>query len=100
MTALPEALRSHFSSVVKRLSPGSWMAQSTTVVMPPAAAAAVPVRKSSAVKVPMNGISKWVCTSMAPGSTYLPAAFTIRGAVPRSTPRAVTLPPATPTSAR
>ncbi len=49
MTVLPAAFRSHFSRVVNRLSPGSWMAQSTTVVMPPAAAAAVPVRKSSAV---------------------------------------------------
>jgi hypothetical protein len=48
----------------------------------------------------MNGISKCVCTSMAPGSTYFATAFTIRGAVPRSTPSATTLPPATPTSAR
>src|SRR6059036_1078934 len=43
----------------------------------------------------MNGISRCVWTSMAPGSTYLPRAFTIRGVVPRSTPSAATLPPAT-----
>jgi len=48
MTVLPAA-SCPFLQVAKRLSPGSWMAQSTTVVMPPAAAAAVPVRKSSAV---------------------------------------------------
>jgi hypothetical protein len=48
-TVLPAAFLSHFSNVAKRLSPGYWMAQSTTVVMPPAAAAVVPVRKSSAV---------------------------------------------------
>ena len=50
--------------------------------MPPQAAARVPVSKSSAEKVPPNGISRWVCTSMPPGMTYLPVASIDRSARP------------------
>ena len=47
---------------------------STMVVVPPQAAARDPVSKVSLAKVPPNGSSMWVCTSMPPGMTYLPAA--------------------------
>src|SRR5262245_28754849 len=50
------------------------MAKSTIVVVPPCAAATVPVSKSSAEVVPPKGMSRWVCASMPPGRTYLPAA--------------------------
>ena len=33
-----------------------------------------PVKKSSEETVPPNGMSRWVCTSMPPGMTYLPLA--------------------------
>ena len=48
------------------------MAKSTIDVVPPKAAARVPVSKSSADVVPPNGMSRWVCTSIPPGRTYLP----------------------------
>ena len=56
------------------------MAKSTIVVVPPNAAAIVPDSKSSAEVVPPNGMSMWVCTSMPPGSTYLPVASITRSA--------------------
>ena len=49
--------------------PGSGRQKSTTIVVPPVSAAFVPDSKSSAVTVPMNGISRWVCGSMPPGIT-------------------------------
>src|ERR1051326_2696678 len=52
------------------------MAKSTMEVVPPKAAARVPVSKSSADVVPPKGMSRCVCTSMPPGSTYMPAAST------------------------
>ena len=44
------------------------------------AAARVPVSKVSEAKVPPKGSSMWVCTSMAPGITHLPAASRVRSA--------------------
>ncbi len=52
-------------------------AKSTMVVVPPNAAARVPVSKSSDAKVPPNGSSMCVCTSMPPGITYLPVALIV-----------------------
>ena len=52
----------------------AWTAKSMIVVVPPHAAARVPVSKVSAENVPPNGISICVCTSIPPGSTYLPVA--------------------------
>ena len=52
----------------------AWTAKSMIVVVPPHAAARVPVSKVSAENVPPNGISMCVCTSIPPGSTYLPVA--------------------------
>ncbi len=49
--------------------PGDGMQKSTTMVVPPDSAALVPLSKSSAVTVPMNGNSRWVCGSMPPGMT-------------------------------
>src|SRR5690349_8652867 len=54
--------------------PFAWTAKSMIVVVPPHAAARVPVSKVSAENVPPNGISMCVCTSIPPGSTYLPVA--------------------------
>ena len=44
------------------------------LVVPPKAAARVPVSNVSLAKVPPNGSSMWVWTSMPPGMTYLPLA--------------------------
>ena len=52
--------------------PLPWTAKSMIVVVPPKAAARVPVSKVSLAKVPPNGSSMWVCTSIAPGITHLP----------------------------
>ena len=49
--------------------PGLGMQKSTTIVVPPASAALVPHSKSSAVTVPMNMNSRWVCGSIPPGMT-------------------------------
>ena len=59
----------------------AWTAKSMIVVVPPQAAARVPVSNVSAENVPPNGISMCVCTSIPPGSTYLPVASMIRSAV-------------------
>ncbi len=45
---------------------------STMVVTPPHAAAVEPVSNVSLAKVPPNGSSMWVWTSIPPGMTYLP----------------------------
>ena len=72
MTALPSAFFIHVSQAWCSVWPRYWIAKSTIVVVPPNAAARVPVSKSSAEVAPPNGMSRWVWTSMPPGSTYLP----------------------------
>ena len=74
MAALPSAFFAHVSSAWCSVWPRYWMAKSTIDVVPPKAAAIVPDSKSSADVVPPNGMSRWVCTSMPPGSTSLPVA--------------------------
>src|SRR5438034_6619855 len=49
-------------------------------VVPPNAAARVPVSKSSDDFDPPNGMSMCVCTSIPPGSTYLPVASIVLSA--------------------
>src|SRR5437879_4933964 len=76
---------------------GTVFGMSTTVVTPPAAAAAVNVPKSSFCGKPGSRLCTW--TSIAPGSTYMPRASTVRassGAL--SLPTAVMTPPAIWTS--
>ena len=51
------------------------------VVVPPKAAARVPVSKVSLAKVPPNGSSMWVWTSIPPGMTYLPVASIVSSTV-------------------
>src|SRR5213592_4986277 len=60
------------------------------VVVPPHAAARVPVSKVSAENVPPNGISMCVCTSIPPGSTYLPVASMTWSAAGAASPVGVT----------
>ena len=48
---------------------GSGMTKSMMLVVPPLKPAAVPVKKSSAAVVPMNGSCMCVCGSMPPGIT-------------------------------
>ena len=74
MAQLPSAFSCQASSVASSDPPLGCTGKSTIVVVPPKAAAIVPVSKVSAENVPPNGISRWVCTSIPPGSTYLPAA--------------------------
>src|SRR5258708_8944717 len=71
---MPRAFFIQRSRAFSSGSPKPWTAKSTIVVVPPQAAAAVPVAKSSEAKVPPNGSSMWVCTSIPPGMTYRPAA--------------------------
>src|SRR5215475_11935667 len=105
MLALPSALACHVSSVSRSEAPLACTAKSTRDVVPPQAAARVPVSKSSAEKVPPNGMSRWVCTSMPPGMTYLPVASMDRSARPANEPvcagssRATTVSPSMSTSA-
>ena len=80
MAQLPSALACHLSSVASSEVPLAWTAKSMIVVVPPQAAARVPVSKVSTEKVPPNGISMCVCTSIPPGSTYLPVASMTRSA--------------------
>src|SRR5215467_8014053 len=86
MLALPSALACHVSSVSRSEAPLACTAKSTREVVPPQAAARVPVSKSSAEKVPPNGMSRCVCTSMPPGMTYLPVASIDRSARPANEP--------------
>src|SRR5579859_3059283 len=74
MAQLPSALACHLSRVASSEVPLAWTAKSMMVVVPPQAAARVPVSNVSTAKVPPNGISMCVCTSIPPGSTYLPVA--------------------------
>ena len=81
---------------------GSGMTKSMMVVVPPARPAAVPVKKSSMVTVPMKGSCMCVCGSMPPGITYWPPASTTvapAGAV-RFSPTATILPSWVMTSAK
>ena len=80
MAALPSAFFAHVSIAWCSVWPRYWMAKSTIDVVPPKAAAIVPDSKSSADVVPPNGMSRWVCTSMPPGSTSLPVASITRSA--------------------
>lgn len=65
------------------------------VVVPPARPAAVPVKKSSAVTVPIKGRFMWVCGSIPPGITYWPlASMTVADAgASRFSPTATILSP-------
>src|SRR5215471_7530017 len=106
MLALPSALARQASSVSRSEAPLACTAKSTSEVVPPQAAARVPVSKSSAENVPPNGMSRWVCTSIPPGMTYLPVASIDRSASPANDPvcagssRAAMVSPSTSTSAR
>ena len=63
------------------------MQKSTCVVVPPRAAARWPDSTSSIVVVPPNGMSRCVCGSTAPGSTYLPeASMTVSAATSSDSP--------------
>src|SRR5215469_15967931 len=74
MAQLPSAFSCHLSRVASSDAPLACTGKSTIVVVPPKAAAIVPVSKVSAENVPPNGISRCVCTSIPPGSTYFPVA--------------------------
>ena len=72
------------------------MQKSTMQVVPPAMPEAVPVSKSSADTVPMNGSSMWTCGSMKPGNTSWPEASSVSSLAPRFSrfsPMATILPP-------
>ena len=56
------------------------MTKSTWQVVPPNAADVWPDSTSSIVTVPPNGMSRCVCGSTQPGSTYLPVASIVRSA--------------------
>ena len=56
------------------------MMKSTWQVVPPNAAAVWPDSTSSIVTVPPNGMSRCVCGSTQPGSTYFPVASITRSA--------------------
>src|SRR5580704_5318865 len=86
MLALPSALACQASSVSRSEPPLGCTAKSTSEVVPPQAAARVPVSKSSAENVPPNGMSRWVCTSMPPGMTYLPVASMVWSTAPARAP--------------
>src|SRR5215475_1240696 len=105
MPALPSALACQASRVSRSEAPLGCTAKSISDVVPPQAAARVPVSKSSAENVPPNGMSRWVCTSMPPGMTYLPVASIDWSARPAKDPvcagssRAATVWPSMSTSA-
>ena len=74
ITCLPFAFDFQSSSAAANVEPCGWMTKSTWQVVPPNAAAVWPDSTSSTVTVPPNGMSRCVCGSTAPGSTYLPVA--------------------------
>jgi hypothetical protein len=84
ISALPSRLPCQASSAEAKLSPGGWITKSTWQVVPPKAADVCPDSKSSAVTVPPKGMSRCVCGSTHPGSTYLPVASTTRSAATSS----------------
>ena len=76
------------------------MQKSTWVVVPPKAAAVWPDSKSSIVVSPRHGMSRCVCGSTPPGSTYFPEASITRSACTSSdSPTIVTVSSSTKTSA-
>ncbi len=82
----------HVASASGRLCPGSCKQKSTWLVVPPKAAEIVPEVKSSQETVPPNGISMWVCGSIAPGMTYLPlASITLSACMSSDSPMRETL---------
>ncbi len=72
ITCLPSAFDFQSSSAAANVEPCGWITKSTWQVVPPNAAAVCPDSTSSIVTVPPNGMSRCVCGSMQPGSTYLP----------------------------
>src|SRR5690242_579109 len=72
ITCLPLAFARHSSSADAKVRPCGWMTKSMWQVVPPKAAAVWPASTSSIVTVPPNGMSRCVCGSTQPGSTYLP----------------------------
>ena len=76
ITCLPSAFARHSAIASPKVEPCGWMMKSTWQVVPPKAAAVWPDWTSSIVVVPPNGMSRWVCGSTSPGSTYLPVAST------------------------
>ena len=84
MIDLPLRLPCQISSASPNVWPLPWMQKSTCVVVPPNAAAVWPDSKSSIVVSPRHGISRCVCGSTAPGSTYLPLASIVRSALTSS----------------
>src|SRR6266542_5355533 len=90
MCALGPAFSCQRCAAVCSDSPKSGTAKSMIVVVPPQAAAAVPEAKSSEEKVPPNGISMWVWTSIPPGMTRRPPASMMRSASASRPPLEVT----------
>ncbi len=74
MAQLPAAFSCHSAYWSRIFWSGYCTTKSTMEVVPPQAAARVPVSKVSLANVPPNGISMWVCASIPPGMTSLPAA--------------------------
>ena len=72
ITCLPSAFACQSASASAKVWPLPWMQKSTWQVVPPNAAAVWPDSTSSIVTVPPNGMSRCVCGSTQPGSTYLP----------------------------
>ena len=100
ITALPFRFACQASSAAAKLSPGVWMTKSTWHVVPPNAAAVCPDSTSSIVTVPPKGMSRWVCGSIQPGRTYLPAAsITWSAATSSDSPMREIRSPSTNTSA-
>src|SRR5512133_2450347 len=86
MWQLPSALLCQAASPSCTTSPVRCTAKSMIVVVPPQAAARVPVSNVSDAAVPPNGNSMWVCTSIPPGTTYLPVASIVVAAVTSAAP--------------
>ena len=87
ITCLPSALTFQSASASAKLVPWAWMQKSTWQVVPPRAAARWPDSTSSIVVVPPNGMSRCVCGSTPPGSTYLPlASITVSAATSSDSP--------------
>ena len=80
ITCLPSAFDFQSSSAAVNVEPCGWITKSTWQVVPPNAAAVCPDSTSSIVTVPPNGMSRCVCGSTHPGSTYLPRASITRSA--------------------
>ena len=84
ITCLPSAFDFHSSTASANVCPCGWMMKSTWQVVPPNAAEVCPDSTSSIVTVPPNGMSRCVCGSTQPGSTYLPLASMTRSAATSS----------------